>query len=171
MTDTPLPPRPPRPPGSTRVPVLVRLSNKPTAAGMVVPFVTLAHRDRSRPVWGKLDHTRLQKILWHKLCQICGDPLTERVVLYIRPSDYLRGLTPEPGMHPECGWYSTRACPMLAGAVHRYNPHPPESFGPCEDPECGCRRWVVPEPDPRDGTREGKPAEAWYEAWLYLRDY
>ncbi|MET8779085.1 hypothetical protein ABZV58_29125 [Nocardia sp. NPDC004654] len=96
-----------------RAAIPIRLAAAPSAHGMVVPFVTLAHRDRTRPVWGKLDPTRLRDTLYRKLCQICGDPLTDRVVLYIRPSDYLRGIAVEPGLHPECGLYSKQACPML----------------------------------------------------------
>ncbi|WP_435591877.1 hypothetical protein [Nocardia sp. bgisy118] len=168
MTD---PKRAARQPVPARALIPHRLAAAPSAHGMVVPFVTLAHRDRTRPVWGKLDPNRLRETLHRKLCQICGDPLTDRVVLYIRPSDYLRGLTPEPGVHPECGLYSKQACPMLAGRVDRYNPHPPEQLTRCDDPVCDCRRWMAPEPDPRDGRREGQPAEAWYEAWLHLRDY
>ncbi|MFF0532842.1 hypothetical protein ACFYT3_31265 [Nocardia amikacinitolerans] len=156
---------------SARAPIPVRLADQPKAAGMVVPFLTLAHRDRSGPVWGKLDPARLQSTLLHKLCQICGDPLGERVVVYIRPSDYLRGIAVEPGMHPECGLYSRRVCPMLAGHVHRYNPHPREKFTRCDDAVCGCRYWIPADPDPRDGTREGQPAQAWYEAWLHVNDY
>lgn len=37
-------------PSAARVPVPVRLADAPSAQGMVVPFVTLTHRDRSRPV-------------------------------------------------------------------------------------------------------------------------
>src|SRR5690606_28765449 len=96
-----------------RTPIPIRLVGAPTAQGMVVPFVTLAHRDRSRPVWGKLDPTRLREVLQHKLCQICGEPLTDPVVLYLRPADYLRGIAVEPGLHPECGLYSRQVCPML----------------------------------------------------------
>ncbi|MET8779081.1 hypothetical protein ABZV58_29105 [Nocardia sp. NPDC004654] len=55
--------------------------------------------------------------------------------------------------------------------MDRYNPHPAEQFLVCDDPVCDCQRWMVPEPDPRDGRREGQPAEAWYEAWLHLHDY
>ncbi|MEU2258451.1 hypothetical protein ABZ540_35395 [Nocardia xishanensis] len=160
-----------RPAVSARPPIPVRLAATPTAQGMVVPFITLAHRDRTRPVWGKLDPACLRETLHRKLCQICGDPLTDRVVLYIRPADYLRGIAVEPGTHPECGLYSKRACPMLAGRTHRYHPRPREQFALCDDPACGCRRWIPAEPDPRDGVREGQPAEAWYEAWLHLDDY
>lgn len=132
-----------------------------------MPFVTLAHHDHTRPAWGQLDATRLRETLWRKLCQICGEPLDQRVVLYLRPADYLRGIAPEPGLHPECGMYSKRACPMLAGHTHRYNPHP--NHRRCGDPTCPCRLWAPTQPD--EAAREGQPAEAWYEAWLDLDNY
>lgn len=90
-----------------------RLASAPTAQGMVVPYVTVAHRDRSRPVWGQLDRTRLLTALVDRLCQICGDPLEDPAVLYLRPADYLRGIAVEPATHRDCGGYSTRVCPML----------------------------------------------------------
>jgi len=152
-----------------RIPIPIRLVGTPTTQGMVVPFVTLAHRDRSRPVWGKLDPTRLREVLQHRLCQICGQPLTDPVVLYLRPADYLRGIAVEPGLHPECGLYSRQVCPMLSGAVDRYNPHP--TYHRCTDPTCTCARWVEPEPAPGEAVRDGQPAEAWYEAWMALGDY
>ncbi|MFE9322635.1 hypothetical protein ACFYOW_16825 [Nocardia sp. NPDC006982] len=78
----------------------------PTSHGLVVPYITLAHRDRSHPVWGALDPVRRLHALTRKLCQVCGQPLQiygepfgDRVVLYLRPSDYLRGIAVEPGVH------------------------------------------------------------------------
>jgi hypothetical protein len=147
------------------------LAHAPLSQGLVVPHITLAHRDRTRPVWGKLDHLRLRETLSRRLCQVCGQPLEDLVVLYIRPADHLRGIAPEPGVHPECGHYSRQACPMLAGRQSRYNPHPPEKFTPCQDPDCPCRRWQANERDPREAPREGQPADAWYEIWIPLSEY
>ncbi|MGW0252391.1 hypothetical protein ACWDYH_37760 [Nocardia goodfellowii] len=138
---------------------------------MVVPFATLAHTDRTRPIWGKLDHTRVRATFEDKLCQICGEQLSNPFVVYIRPHDFQRGLALEAGLHPECGLYSKRACPMLAGAMDRHNPHPPTEFRRCADPACRCDLWTIAESDPRDGEREGTPADAWYEAWIDLTDY
>ncbi|MFR9769315.1 hypothetical protein [Nocardia sp. SC052] len=158
-------------PVPARPPIPVRLAHAPLAQGLVVPHITLAHRDRTRPVWGKLDHRRLREALSRRLCQVCGQPLDDRVVLYIRPADHLRGISPEPGVHPECGHYSRQACPMLAGRQTRYNPHPPEKFARCEDPACQCRRWQANERDSREAPREGQPADAWYEVWIPISDY
>ncbi|MFD4407722.1 hypothetical protein ACFWPH_33655 [Nocardia sp. NPDC058499] len=148
-----------------------RLASAPTAQGMVVPFVTLAHRDRSRPVWGQLDATRLRAALVERLCQICGDPLDDPVVVYVRPADFLRGIAVEPATHRACGAYSTRACPMLAGRIHRYNPVTRDRFARCQDPACTCRYWTRGEPEPAETPREGQPADAWYEVEIALADY
>lgn len=148
-----------------------RLAAAPTAQGMVVPYVTVAHRDRSRPVWGQLDRTRLLTALADRLCQIRGDPLEDPAVLYLRPADYLRGIAVEPATHRDCGIYSTRACPMLAGRTHRYNPVTHDRLTRCDDPACDCRHWIRGEPDPGDTPREGQPAEAWYEVEIELADY
>ncbi len=167
MTDVP---RRHQPSTASKVPVPTRLAGAPTAQGMVVPIITLAHRDRARPVWGKLDLDRQQHALRHRLCQICGEPLTDPVVLYIRPADYLRGVAAEPGMHPECAHYSRQACPMLAGTQHRYNPSS-NNTRRCSDPECRCRYWAPHEPDLAASARTASAAEAWYEAWIRLSDY
>ncbi|MEV0334496.1 hypothetical protein [Nocardia sp. NPDC050717] len=100
---------------------------------------------------------------------MCGEGLDDTLVLMIRPSDYLRGVAVEPGLHPECAWYSRRACVMLAGHVDRYNPVGNAPLNRCDDPLCRCRYWA-PDENTTPG-REGKPAEAWYEAWIRLHDY
>ncbi|WP_157120571.1 hypothetical protein [Nocardia fusca] len=155
--------------GSDDVPE--RLAGSPTAQGMAVPYITVAHRDRSRPVWGQLDPARLLTALVDRLCQICGQPLEDPAVLHLRPADYLRGITPEPATHQDCGAYSTRMCPMLAGQMQRYNPVVRDEFTRCDDPACGCRTWGRSEPDPNHTPREGQPAEAWYRVEIGLSDY
>ncbi|MEV6361360.1 hypothetical protein [Nocardia asteroides] len=120
-------------------------------------------------MWGRIDPARLGEVLHYKRCQVCGEALDETLVLMIRPSDFLRGVAVEPGLHPECSWYSRRACVMLAGVVHRYNPAGSTPLTRCSDPLCRCRFWT-PEEDAFPG-RAGKPAEAWYEAWIRREDY
>ncbi|MEU1527105.1 hypothetical protein ABZ413_33445 [Nocardia rhamnosiphila] len=148
-----------------------RLASAPIAQGMVVPYITVAHRNRTRPVWGQLDPARLLTALVDRLCQICGQPLEDPVVLYLRPADYLRGIAAEPAAHHACGDYSTRVCPMLAGRTHRYNRVTRDQFTRCDDPICGCRSWVRSEPVPKHTPREGQPAEAWYRVEIGLADY
>ncbi|MFI9504194.1 hypothetical protein [Nocardia sp. NPDC052566] len=160
-------------------PVPTRLAHAPVSNGMVVPFITLAHRDRTHTVWGALDPVRHLDIFTHRLCQICGEslavngePFGDRVVLYLRPSDHLRGIAVEPGVHPECGLYARRACPMLDGRSNRYNPIPArQRLTRCEDPACTCSLWPTTPSVTNAPEREGSPAEAWYEAWLDLSDY
>ncbi len=167
----PTEPRPPakRAPATERVPIPARLARQPISSGLVVPYITLTHRDRTRPVWGNIDPHRLAEVLHHKRCQVCGEQLDDVLVLMIRPSDYLRGVAVEPGLHPECAWYSRRACVMLAGHVDRYNPVGNAPLNRCDDPLCRCRYWAPAEPTAP--SREGKPAQAWYEAWIRLDDY
>ncbi|RBO79955.1 hypothetical protein [Nocardia puris] len=159
MTDTP------------RVPIPAALHDAPVSAGMVVPHITLAHTDRTRAVFGRLDAQRLAHTWARSLCQVCGKPLTDLVVLYIRPADYLRGLAPEPGVHPWCAAYSNRACPMLAGRMEHYLRVRRDHPGRCEDPACPCAQWASTEPDPREAVREGAPADPWYAVWIGLDDY
>ncbi|WP_170112193.1 hypothetical protein [Nocardia fluminea] len=147
------------------------MAHSPVSAGLVVPYITLAHRDRTRPIWGRIDARRLGEVLDNKRCQVCGEPLDATLVLMIRPSDYLRGVAVEPGLHPECAWYSRRACVMLAGHVDRYNPAGGSPLTQCWDPLCHCRFWASVEDNDATPGREGKPAEAWYQAWLKLEDY
>ncbi len=150
------------------VPLPTALSDAPTSQGMVVPYITLAHRDRSRAVWGNVAPLRLHEVLYHKLCQICGTPLGEQVIVFIRPSDFHQGVAVEPGLHPSCADYSTGTCPMLAGRMHHYHRHPGQRITRCTDPGCHCRAWAPPRPDP---VRDGSPTEAWYELRLPLEEY
>ncbi|MFF3228874.1 hypothetical protein ACFYV7_39200 [Nocardia suismassiliense] len=159
----------PTSPGDARLPIPDRLTDAPRSGGMVVPYVTLSHRDRTRPVWGKMHAPATRRVWRHKLCQICGQPLTDWVVVYLRPVDYRRALALEPGMHPECAYYSASACPVLAGRIDRYHPDPDRHLALCGDRLCGCRIWQRVTDEPTELT--GQPAEAWYEAWLPLSNY
>ncbi|WP_328715328.1 hypothetical protein [Nocardia salmonicida] len=159
-----------RPAAAERVPIPARLAHAPVSAGLVVPYITLAHRDRTRPIWGRIDAQRLGEVLHNKRCQVCGEPLDATLVLMIRP-DYVRGVAVEPGLHPECAFYSRRACVMLAGHVDRYNPSGGSPLNRCADPRCRCRFWASAEDNDATPGREGKPAEAWYEARIRFDDY
>ncbi|MFB7720171.1 hypothetical protein [Nocardia sp. NPDC056100] len=104
---------------SSRPPIPARLHDKPTAQGLTIPYLTLCHRGRLAPVWGAIDPHRYALVLTLRLCQVCGENLGDgegpgnRVIVFVRPQDWLRGVGPEPGVHPECAAYSIRACPML----------------------------------------------------------
>lgn len=143
-----------------------RLITCPSYNGLVVPYITARHTDR--PEWGTHHPHRSAHIWNRRLCQICGQALEEceRVVIYARPVDFGNGVSPEPGMHPECAAYSRLACPMLAGRIKVYHRAPRRR---CGDPGCECRHWNS---DPHaHNVRANHPAEAWYAAWLPLNRY
>lgn len=154
----------PRGAATDSVPVPQRLAEAPVSAGMVVPYITMTHRDPTKPVWGAVNPARLQQIWHHSLCQVCGQRLDgPRVVVYIRPWDYLRGIGPEPALHPECGLYSKRTCPMLAGHTDHYNRHPADGHAATRSAPAGCGRHRIRTPARADvkanllrrGTRRG----------------
>ncbi|WP_051030235.1 hypothetical protein [Nocardia takedensis] len=101
------------------------------------------------------------------MCQICADPLTDPVVVFVRPLDYLHGYAAEPGCHPECAHYSTRGCPMLNGTQHHHAANTAARYTRCADPDCACRFWIPQ----TDSARQGRPADAWYQMWLRRTAY
>ncbi|WP_280335040.1 hypothetical protein [Nocardia wallacei] len=160
------------PQDSARPPILARLHHIPTAQGLTIPFVTLCHRGGRMPVWGALDPENLHAVRLFALCQVCGEPFADRVVVMVRPADWLLGLASEPGLHPECAHYSTLGCPVLAGRMTHYRSRPPASrLTRCGDPQCRCATWKPPAPDGEDELRAGKPMDAWYAVWIDREDY
>lgn len=165
----------------SRPPILARLHDAPTAQGLTIPYLTLrhhghitlwGHRAHVTPVWGAVDPERYALVLALGLCQICGNGLGDRVVVFARPQDWLRGIGPEAGLHPECADYSARGCPMLAGRMPHYRSTAVAArFTPCDNPECGCRLWIRPGVDSEEALRAGQPADAWYALWLNGEDY
>ncbi|MRH91561.1 hypothetical protein GFY24_29675 [Nocardia sp. SYP-A9097] len=163
---------------SSRPPVLAHLHNAPTAQGLTIPYLTLCHRGRRSPVWGAIDPERYAVVLGLRLCQVCGEALGKgegpgnQVVVFIRPQDWLRGIGPEPGLHPSCAAYSTRGCPMLAGRMPTYRSNAVAArITPCDDPGCECHQWTMPDPESTEAQRAGKPADPWYSALIDARDY
>lgn len=152
------------------VAIPARLAHAPTSAGLVIPYITVTHRDRTRPVWGRIDADRVQQVLHDRLCQICGQHLAGPAVVMIRSSDYLRGVAVEPACHPECAHYSRQACVLLSGRTDRFNPTGAATPPRCADPDCHCRFWS-PQPAEHGALRQGAPTEAWYEVWIRLEDY
>jgi hypothetical protein len=82
-------------------------ADRPTAGGLVVPWITARVGDR--PYFGSNDPFRIQRALVERLCQICGTPLGRRIHLLVRPADVEAGWTAEPGLHPECRALSVRS--------------------------------------------------------------
>ena len=133
-------------------PIPVRLSHRPTLAGLVVPWITATTPD-GRQHFGQVDAQRLAAAFVERLCGIDGEPLGRRVVFAMRDADLRRFISAEPGMHPECAHYSVASCPMLAGRMDRYRATNAIAA------EIG-----IPLGDPK-GQRAGHAAEPWSLLW------
>lgn len=147
-----------------RPPIPVRCLARPLAGGLVVPWVSLIHNGHA--AFGSLDADRARRAFLHRLCQICGQPLEERLFVIVRPADLKQGCSPEPGLHPECQPYAAANCPMLNGTARHYRASPVLSSHPagrpCPDPSCPCPART---PDDGHAARSGRPADR-YEAWM-----
>lgn len=87
MTDTEPPPIP------------IRLDDRPTIGGLVVPWVTGRSPDDQHR-FGAIDATRHRTAIHDRRCQICGGQLDrDRIVFAMREADLRRMVSPEAGMH------------------------------------------------------------------------
>ncbi|MBV9026204.1 MAG: cell envelope biogenesis protein OmpA [Streptomycetaceae bacterium] len=142
----------------------MRCAARPQVGGLVVPWISYEHGGRA--AFGSLDPIRRAKAFLHRLCQVCGERLEERICLVVRPMDVREGVAPEPGLHPECLAYSKKQCPMLNGgaATYRRTPvsakHP--AGRPCDDPACPCPKITS---DDAHHLRAGRPADD-FDAWM-----
>ncbi|MFV2172402.1 hypothetical protein ACFHW2_11530 [Actinomadura sp. LOL_016] len=150
-----------------QVPIPVRCAHRPTVRGLVVPWVTLNHPHAGH-LLGQTRPDRVAACVRDRLCQTCGHTLGDRVVVICRPQD-LADYSAEPGMHPECAAYSTRACPMLNGRMTHHRKRP-VGLGAhvCGDPACTCRAWGD---GPGKAERAGQPADEYVAVWLARKDY
>lgn len=142
----------------------VRCAARPQIGGLVVPWISYQHGGHA--AFGSVDPIRCAKAFLYRLCQICGEPLEERICLVVRPMDVREGIVPEPGLHPECLAYSKKQCPMLNGAATTYR-RTPVSAGhpagrPCDDPDCLCPKIAS---DDSHHVRAGRPADD-FDAWM-----
>ncbi|MFF3313841.1 cell envelope biogenesis protein OmpA [Streptomyces sp. NPDC002952] len=151
-------------------PIPQRCARRPLSGGLVVPHVSLIHDGHA--AFGSLHAERALTAFTRRLCQICGERLEERCFLIVRPADAVRGISPEPALHPECLPYTAARCPMLNGTLTHYRSravltgHP--AGRPCTDPSCPC-----PSRSPNQGhsARSGARADQ-YEAWMiHTRSY
>ncbi|MDT0307242.1 cell envelope biogenesis protein OmpA [Streptomyces sp. DSM 44917] len=149
-------------------PIPVRCAARPLAGGLVVPWITLIHN--GIPAFGAIDAARRHAAFVHRLCQICGQQLEERIYLLVRPMDVHAGYAPEPAVHPECLGYARQHCPHLNGQATHYRRTPVSSAHPagrpCEDPNCPCRKT---DSSADHAVRAGAPADDW-DAWLIAPD-
>lgn len=149
-------------------PIPLRLADRPTVGGLVIPWISVQHADGSAHL-GAVHGSRVDTCLNGRCCQTCGEHLGARVVLFARPADFARGYVAEPALHPECAAYSAKACPMVAGTMTHYRKNAPKVAGrPCDKPGCGCAGWV--DTDGQD-ARAGADAEPWFAVWIRLADY
>jgi hypothetical protein len=121
----------------------------------VVPRITPVTRT-GLPLFGTISDLAQYRFLYGRTCQVCGQPVGQRAVLFARHSDFAYRCTAEPAVCPPCAAYSARACPMLAGLrdQHRASEHPALAGLPVT---AGHQ------------LRMGAPAEDWYAVWV--RDY
>ncbi|WP_328469101.1 hypothetical protein OHA21_00885 [Actinoplanes sp. NBC_00393] len=133
----------------------VHLRRRPTSAGLVVPVATPRTAD-GQPLFGLLENFRQRHLLTRRLCQICGQPLGERLIVFARPADLLLHCTSEPALCPPCAAYSIRACPMLSGRLEHYR----------RQTRSGVAGIAA---DTGSELRADAPADAWCAVWL--RDY
>ncbi|MEU0937658.1 hypothetical protein [Embleya sp. NPDC005971] len=146
-----------------RPPIPIVLEHLSRQGGYAVPWISLRHRDGTA-ILGVVDHDRVRTALVDRWCQTCGRPLRDRIVVLARHQDFAFGWVSEPGMHPECAFYSTSSCPMLTGVLPRHRSHAPAAMRePCGNPLCDCRAWGPPDDFP---GRAEQPAERWFAIWL-----
>jgi hypothetical protein len=148
-------------------PIPVYLSQFPTIGGLVVPFITLQHRN-GKAALGLVDANRVERCLRERRCGVCGSIFSDRVVFLMREVDLVRGCSNEPGLCPPCAAYTERACPMVGGYMAYYRQKvSPFVLRKCDDDQCLCRLWTPPE---ESSARPGSPAERWFALWTLRYD-
>lgn len=153
----------------TAPPIPTRLADRPTVAGLVVPWISVQHADGGAAL-GAVHASRQDACVRNGWCQIDGQHLGARIVLFARRTDLDRGYVVEPGFHPECAAYSAKACPMLTGRMAHYRSTPRHLTGTqCAVPGCDCAGWV--EHDDGHEARANHPAERFFAVWIRAADY
>lgn len=150
----------------TGIPIPQRCAARPTQGGLAVPWVSAQLGDAGFDL-GHLHTSRMNRCFAERRCQICGEPITGRIVFFLSESALPSMHAGEPPLHPECAAYSARACPMVAGRMRHYRTSLSRVYGPagkqCNIPGCDCGGWV-PSKDTGDSNR-GRPAEPWHVVW------
>jgi hypothetical protein len=142
-------------------PIPIHLTEFPTVGGLVVPYITLRHRNGAAAL-GLVDYNRMVHCFRERCCGVCGEPVAGRLVFLMRSFDLARSISSEPGLCPPCAAYTQLACPMIAGCMAHYRQSAPTFVTRrCDDPECECRLWgAVPQ-----SKRYGASAERWFALW------
>jgi hypothetical protein len=140
---------------SSNLPAPAHLAARPAAGGLVVPWITPWSHDK--PLFGQITDVAQWKSLLNRLCQVCGEQLPDRAVLFARASDLRHQCVSEPATCPACAAYSRMACPMLSGrlASYRSGEHPSLAGIPADFEQL---------------LRRGAPAERWLMVWVQAYD-
>lgn len=150
----------------TGIPIPVRLAARPTQGGLVVPWVSTQLGDDGFDL-GHLHTSKMNRCFAERRCQICGEPITGRIVFFLSESGLPSMHAGEPPLHPECAAYSARACPMVNGQMRHYRTSPSRVYGPagkhCDVPGCDCAGWRASWDS--DDSNRGRPAEPWHAVW------
>ena len=142
-------------------PIPVHLSSLPTVGGLVVPYITLRHRNGTAAL-GLVDYSRMAHCFQEHRCGVCGEVVADRLVFLMRGMDLIRARSAEPGLCPPCAAYTMAACPMVAGQMAHYRRTRPTFLRrQCGDPECTCSQWA----SNAEPNRYGANAEQWFALW------
>jgi hypothetical protein len=143
-------------------PIPVHLSQFPTVGGLVIPFITLQHRN-GKAALGLVDAGRMELCLREKRCGVCGTVIASRMVFFMRRVDPDRKCSVEPALYPPCASYTQKSCPMIAGHMAHYRTSVSSFTGrTCGDADCPCALWAPPD---TSSSRLGATAEQWYARW------
>jgi hypothetical protein len=146
----------------TLPPIPIHLAQFPTNGGLVIPFITLQHRN-GKAALGLVDANRVELCLRERRCGVCGAIIANRMVFLLRRIDLERRCSTEPALCPPCAAYTQQACPMIAGHMAHYQGSvSPFATRTCDDPQCQCSLWAPPD---ATTTRLGAPADQWYALW------
>lgn len=143
-------------------PIPQRLDGRPTLGGLVVPYVSVS--DGRQHLLGQVHRSRALTCIRDHLCQVDGEPLGGRRVVFATATGVAEQYSGEAALHPECAAYSAMACPMLHGAMATFRGAAPALDRiECFEPGCNCGGWK-----PAAGTKShaGAPAEPWFAVWL-----
>src|SRR4051812_29215218 len=77
-------------------PIPIHLAEFPTVGGLVVPNITLRHRNGAAAL-GLVDYRRMVHCFRERCCGVCGEPVEGRLVFLMRSFDLARSMSCEPG--------------------------------------------------------------------------
>lgn len=147
-------------------PIPATCAARPTIGGRVAPWVNVQLADGGVD-YRRQHRTRVITALKRGLCQVDGIPLRHPIVLLGGPESVRHLLFAEPPLHPECAVYTSRACPLVAGALAQTATGLSVSQGKrgqtCFEPGCTCGGWVPSTPD--DAKDEPVEAHPWYAVY------